>query len=170
MLSSEGVALVKRTKCDGTHTIKADITCTSCYKMPSLVSYTIIKEIIENASSLKVYYRPQRINVFTGVCDSVNRGGVCLVPGVSAPRGVPGPRGSAPGGVPGGDPPGWPLLGAVRILLECILVYNAMDVFWFDLTLYLLMDFIAGSFRVSLFIEWGSVENFGETFWLFYHN
>ena len=43
-------------------------------------------------------------NVFTGVCDSVNGG-------------VPGP-----GGVPGGDPPGRPLLRAVRILLECILV------------------------------------------------
>ena len=48
-------------------------------------------------------------------------------PGGSAPRRVPAHRGSAPrvpgpGGVPGGDPPGWLLLRAVRILLECILV------------------------------------------------
>ena len=49
-------------------------------------------------------------NVFTGVCDSVNRG-----------KGSA-PRGSAPGGVPDRDPPGRPLLQAVRILLECILV------------------------------------------------
>ena len=66
-------------------------------------------------------------NVFTGVCDSVNRRG--LLPG------VPGPGGSAPrwgGLVPGGSAPGgWclvetpprqPLLRMVRILLECILV------------------------------------------------
>ena len=75
-------------------------------------------------------------NMFTGVCLSTGvvpapRG----VPGpgrVPAPRGVPGPGGHlvrgvpAPGGlvpgVPGGDPPRWPLLRAVRILLECILV------------------------------------------------
>ena len=43
--------------------------------------------------------------------------GGCLVP-----RGLPGPTGvSGPGG-PGVDPPGRPLLRAVRILLECILV------------------------------------------------
>ena len=48
-------------------------------------------------------------NVFTGICDSVNRGG-----------GVPGPGGSAPGGEP--SPSGRPLLRVVRILLECILV------------------------------------------------
>ena len=36
-------------------------------------------------------------------------------------RRVPGPGGSALG-VPGGDPPGWLLLWAVRILLECIVV------------------------------------------------
>ena len=40
---------------------------------------------------------------------------------------MPGPGGlvwgvPGPGGVPGGDPPGWLLLRAVRILLECILV------------------------------------------------
>ena len=53
--------------------------------------------------------------IFTGVCDSVHRG----VPG---PGGVCSRGGSAMGRVPGGDPPGRPLLRAVRILLECILV------------------------------------------------
>ena len=50
-------------------------------------------------------------------------------PGVSAPGGclllerVSGPEGVwSRGDVPGGDPPGWPLLWAVCILLECILV------------------------------------------------
>ena len=49
--------------------------------------------------------------------------------GVSGPRGgawsrrVPGPRGVWSWGVPGGDTPGRLLLRAVRILLECILVY-----------------------------------------------
>ena len=43
--------------------------------------------------------------------------GGCLVWGAVPALGVP-----APGGVPGGDPPGRPLLRAVRILLECILV------------------------------------------------
>ena len=62
-------------------------------------------------------------NVFTGVCDSApggsGRGGVsllkggCLLPGGSARC----------GGVPLVEtPPGRPLLWAVRILLECILV------------------------------------------------
>ena len=50
--------------------------------------------------------------IFTGVCDSVHRG-------VSAP-GV-----SAPGGVTTSLPPGRLLLRAVRILLECILVYDS---------------------------------------------
>ena len=45
-------------------------------------------------------------------------GGVCVVRG-----GVPGPRGAWSRGVPGGDPPAEPLLRAVRILLESILVY-----------------------------------------------
>ena len=36
---------------------------------------------------------------------------------------MPSPGGSALGGMPGGDPPGRPLLRAVRILLECILVF-----------------------------------------------
>ena len=48
------------------------------------------------------YYRPQTKlregNVFTGVCDSVHRGGRCLVPGGVWSRGVPGPGGSGPGG------------------------------------------------------------------------
>ena len=39
--------------------------------------------------------------IFTGVCDSVHRGGGCLVRGVSGPGG-----GVWSGGVPGGDPPG----------------------------------------------------------------
>ena len=69
--------------------------------------------------------------IFTGVCDSVNGGGgVCsqgcllLGEGVCS-RGVSAPGGGGcllPGGVPGGDPLGRPLLRAVRILLECILV------------------------------------------------
>ena len=43
-------------------------------------------------------------------------GGCLLLGGASS-------GGSAPScGVPGGDPPGWLLLRAVRILLECILV------------------------------------------------
>ena len=36
---------------------------------------------------------------------------------------VSGPGGAWSGGVPGGEPPGRPLMRAVRILLECILVY-----------------------------------------------
>ena len=69
-----------------------------------------------------------------GVCSQGGAwsGGSCLLPGgclvrgeLSAPRGVPGPGElSAPGGVPGGDPPGWLMLQAVRILLECILVFS----------------------------------------------
>ena len=62
-----------------------------------------------------------------------SRGWVCLLPGglllgVASSRGVPAPAGSAPGvvpapgGLPAEDPPGWLLLRAVRILLECILV------------------------------------------------
>ena len=45
-------------------------------------------------------------------------------------RGVPGPEGFGPGGpvgVPGGDLPGWLLLWALCILLECILV--SIDVY-----------------------------------------
>ena len=69
-------------------------------------------------------------NVFTGICDSVNRVGGCLVPGGSAPGGVPGLGGClVPGDVCSGGclvetPPGRPLLRAVRILLECILVFS----------------------------------------------
>ena len=54
---------------------------------------------------------------------------ICLQACVCLQGGVPGPRVCLPpggcllrGGVPGGDPPGRPLLRAVRILLECILV------------------------------------------------
>ena len=77
--------------------------------------------------------------IFTGVCDSVNRGSVWSW-GVSGPGGCLVLGGvSAPGevcswgvwyreGVPGGNPPGWLLLWAVRILLECILV---LDLFVF---------------------------------------
>ena len=45
--------------------------------------------------------------------------------GGAAPGGrVPAPGGvCSKGGVPGGDPPGWLLLRAVHILLECILVW-----------------------------------------------
>ena len=52
-------------------------------------------------------------NVLAGVCDSVNGG-------------VPGRGGLLPGGctVRGLGCLGWPLLRAVRILLECILVLN----------------------------------------------
>ena len=68
--------------------------------------------------------------IFTGVCHSVNRGGVwswggCLLPG-GLFWGGSGPGGSARG-VPGGDPPGRPLLWAVRILLECILVSSRIQ-------------------------------------------
>ena len=60
-------------------------------------------------------------------------GGGCapggVLQGVPGPRefclgGVPGPRGVPVPGGPGGDPPGRPLLRAVRILLECILVWQ----------------------------------------------
>ena len=48
-------------------------------------------------------------------------------PGGAWSGGVPAPRGVSARGVParggsGGDPPGWLLLWAVCILLECILV------------------------------------------------
>ena len=53
-------------------------------------------------------------------------GGLLLGMGGSAPRGVAWSRGGACSrGEPGGDPPGRLLLRAVRILLECILVYTA---------------------------------------------
>ena len=54
-------------------------------------------------------------NVFTGICDSLNGGGCLLLP--------EGGGCLLPGGA-GGDPPGWLLLHAVRILLECILVID----------------------------------------------
>ena len=76
-------------------------------------------------------------NIFTGMCDSVNRGG-------ASSRGVSGPRrflvmgdvwsrggllGRGGGLVPGGclveTPPGQLLLRAVRILLECFLFHCA---------------------------------------------
>ena len=69
-------------------------------------------------------------NVFTCVCDSVHRGmpgpggclvsGGCLVPGGWVPGlgGVSGPRGCLVE-----TPLQRPLLQAVRILLECILVW-----------------------------------------------
>ena len=77
--------------------------------------------------------------IFTGVYDSVHRGGVCSRGSVvCSGGGVSAPGGSALGGgclllggclvlgglcVPGEDPPpGRPLLRAVRILLECNLV------------------------------------------------
>ena len=63
-------------------------------------------------------------NVFTGVSDSVNEGGVSAPGGVCSWEGVCS-RGCLLRGVPGGDPPGRPLLWAVRILLECILVMKA---------------------------------------------
>ena len=83
------------------------------------------------------FYRPQTKlregNVFTGVCDSVHggvpgpggawsRGGVCSQGGAWS-RGVSAPGGVCSRGDPGGDPPGRLLLRAVRILLECILVF-----------------------------------------------
>ena len=51
--------------------------------------------------------------IFTGVCDSVQRGRLL-------------PEGGLLWGVPGGNPPGWLLLSAVRILLECILVVGVV--------------------------------------------
>ena len=62
--------------------------------------------------------------IFTGVCDSVHRGG-CLLPGGGDAwsRGLSAPGGdSVPGGYLVETPPGRLLLRAVRILLECILV------------------------------------------------
>ena len=62
-----------------------------------------------------------------GCSGGVPTPGGYLVPGVGAWSGrvcsrvVLAPRGGG-GGLPGGDPPGWLLLRAVRILLECILV------------------------------------------------
>ena len=69
-----------------------------------------------------IYYRPQRSYkgyVFTPVCDSVHRGpGVCLSlplrPGTPPEETPPGTR----------SPSRQLLLWTVRILLECILVYN----------------------------------------------
>ena len=42
--------------------------------------------------------------------------------GVSGPGGLPAPR----GGLVETPPSGWPLLWAVRILLECLLVHNCL--------------------------------------------
>ena len=76
------------------------------------------------------FYRPQRSwgkVIFSQASVILLTGGVPaqggLIGGVSAPGGS-GPRGRCllPRCVPGGDPPGQPLLRAVRILLECILV------------------------------------------------
>ena len=59
--------------------------------------------------------------ILSTVGDAWSRGGLlpggCLVLGE-----LPGPGGSAPGGAACWRPPGWLLLRAVRILLECILV------------------------------------------------
>ena len=65
--------------------------------------------------------------IFTGVCHSVNRG-ECLLRGGAGPEGVSGPGGlPAPrGGLVETPPSGWPLLRAVRILLECLLVHNCL--------------------------------------------
>ena len=83
-------------------------------------------------------YRPQRswgkvictqasVILLTGGVPAPGGGG-CLLLGVgllwgdACSGGGACSGGSAHGGVPGGDPPGRPLLRAVRILLECILV------------------------------------------------
>ena len=58
----------------------------------------------------------------------VSAPGGCLIPGgVPAPGGCLLLGGCLLPGVPGGDPPGWLLLRAVRILLECILVETAVN-------------------------------------------
>ena len=77
--------------------------------------------------------------VCTGVCDSVKGGGAwsrgCLVLEGCLLWG-----GLLLGGVPGGDtpPPGWPLLQAVHILLECILVFLLFFTFmgWNEIILF----------------------------------
>ena len=61
--------------------------------------------------------------IFTGVCDSVHRGGGSWSGGVPGPGGCLFGGGTWSGGVPGGDSPsGRLLLRMVRSLLECILV------------------------------------------------
>ena len=74
-------------------------------------------------------------NIFIGVCQEFCSQGWCLVPGGSAPGGCLLQGGAWLGGcLVGGclllggclvetHPPGWLLLRAVRILLECILVF-----------------------------------------------
>ena len=77
-----------------------------------------------------LYYRPQRSwgkVIFSQASVILLTGGVWSQGGVSGPRGLSGPGGSASRGclVLGGAwwrPPGRPLLRAVCILLECILV------------------------------------------------
>ena len=98
-----------------------------------------MQDLLSNRSVNRTfYYRPQKKlregNFFTGVCDSVHRGGCLLLGGACSrgvwSRGVPAPGGlvwgvwsgggacsggsglggacsggSGPGGVPGGDPP-----------------------------------------------------------------
>ena len=115
-------------------------------QMVFFLYFAIFSEKIDNTQFITARKRSLgQGNMFTGVCLSIGGGG-CLVPGGSGPRGclvwgVPGPGGCllqgvpAPGGCllvgggsgPGGawwrPPPRRPLLWAVHILLECILVY-----------------------------------------------
>ena len=56
-ISSEGVVLVKRIKCERIPTIKADITCTSCYQMPNPCVQNCLLKMIENALSQKVFFK-----------------------------------------------------------------------------------------------------------------
>ena len=93
----------------------------------------IIQETSFRFCSLPPATKLRQGYIFTGVCHSVNRGGVCsggyLLLGGCLLRGGGwwGCRGgvSAPGVCLVETPPGRPLLRAVRILLECILVVNA---------------------------------------------
>ena len=110
-----------------------------------LINVTVaFKSSWKDIMFLKFHYRPQRrwgkvmflqvsVILLTGRC--LVQGG-CLLPGGLLPRGLVWGVSAPVGvglflggcllrGVPGGDPTplGWPLLWAVHILLECILVY-----------------------------------------------
>ena len=79
--------------------------------------------LVKSSNRVKTVYNiitARKRSMFTPVCHSVHRG--VLVPGWGAWSG-----GVLSRGVPDGDPSGRPLLRAVRILLECILVLDLIS-------------------------------------------